>query len=325
MKYDLKNPVPARTVFIPSEACRFLPAASAADVKILLYIYEAYSKDDSLSSFDEDTLSEETHIADTFSREEISHALGFWRAAGILSESGGAAPYSEPAPDAEVKKKKNALFDPSKKPSYTSSQLADAARVPEFSELLAYTESRLNKMLNPSELATLYSFYDYLALPTDVIMLATEHCVSEGKRSLRYIEKLLLDFTDKDITTYEAAEAYINSRRHYKTLEGKVRTLCGMGERALTKSEKTIIGEWASNPEFDTELLTEAYEATIRSIGKPTLAYINKILLRWANDGITTVAALSEAKEKTDASKGFVDKTYDLEGFFKAAVEKERK
>jgi len=304
-------------------------AASVSDVKILLYLSGRSSRDKGFEVFDLESIKESDMLTESFSDEEISHALNFWSAVGIFSST-----EAQPSPSLKVSPSKEASeteksgkvrFDREKKPSYTSAELAKAVEKKEFSALLEYTESRLNKMLNPSELAVLFSFCDHLAFSPEVIMLATEHCISEGKRSLRYIEKLLLDFADKDIRTYEGAEEYVNNRKRYKSVEGKVRSLCGMGERSLTKSEKTIIGQWASDPKFDLELLKEAYDLTINAIGKPTLSYINSILIRWMNEGIDSLEKLknSQSTQKEDGSA--VKKTYDLEDFFKAAVEKERK
>ncbi|MBE6551111.1 MAG: DnaD domain protein [Ruminococcaceae bacterium] len=332
MPFKLKPFRPADTLYIPSEICRFLPAANPADVKFILYLYDHAAKDPSFEVFDEDTVRSLGMLSEAFTDEELHHAVMFWRAVGVLAESDISVPsYNIPVRNTEpvTAPSKNTVFDKEKKPSYTSSQLADAAEIPAFSALLEYTEKRLNKMLNPSELAVLFSFYDYLALPPEVIMLATEHCLSEGKRSLRYIEKLLLDFVDKDIITYEAAEAYVNQRKRYKSLEGQVRSLCGMGDRSLTKTEKTIIGEWSSDSSFNFDLLREAYDITIRTINKPTISYINKILIRWANEGIDTVEKLHRQSTSGNSGNGSPAggtlPTYDLDDFFKAAVEKERK
>ncbi len=335
MPYKLKPFRPADTLYIPSEICRFLPAANPTDVKFILYLYNYAARNSSFDAFDEDTIRETGMLSESFSDEELHHAVMFWRAVGVLAESDISVPsYNIPVQNTIVRpsssnSSKNTVFDREKKPSYTSAQLADAAEIPEFSALLEYTEKRLNKMLNPSELAVLFSFYDYLVLPPEVIMLATEHCLSEGKRSLRYIEKLLLDFVDKDIVTYEGAEAYVNQRKRYKSLEGQVRSLCGMGDRSLTKAEKTIIGEWSSNSAFSFELLREAYDITIRTINKPTISYINKILIRWANEGIDTPEKLRQQNSTGNSGNGSPGggtlPTYDLDDFFKAAVEKERK
>jgi len=329
MSYKIRPFHPSDTVYLPEDALRFLPAASVSDVKILLYLSGRSSRDKGFEVFDLESIKESDMLTESFSDEEISHALNFWSAVGIFSST-----EAQPSPSLKVSPSKEASeteksgkvrFDREKKPSYTSAELAKAVEKKEFSALLEYTESRLNKMLNPSELAVLFSFCDHLAFSPEVIMLATEHCISEGKRSLRYIEKLLLDFADKDIRTYEGAEEYVNNRKRYKSVEGKVRSLCGMGERSLTKSEKTIIGQWASDPKFDLELLKEAYDLTINAIGKPTLSYINSILIRWMNEGIDSLEKLknSQSTQKEDGSA--VKKTYDLEDFFKAAVEKERK
>ena len=164
MPYRLKPFRPADTLYIPSEICRFLPAANPTDVKFILYLYNYAAKDSAFDAFDEDTVRETGMITEEITDEELHHAVMFWRAVGVLSESDISVPtynihaQKTQAPSSSTK---NTVFDREKKPSYTSAQLADAAEIPEFSALLEYTEKRLNKMLNPSELAVLFSFYDH--------------------------------------------------------------------------------------------------------------------------------------------------------------------
>ena len=202
------------------------------------------------------------------------------------------------------------------KPSYTSKELADAASDGKFTELLDFAQKSLGKAFNRNDIATVYSFVESLLLPYDVIMLGIEHCVTEGKSNLRYIEKLLIDFADHDVNTYERAEEYILARANYKSFEGKIRKTLGIGQRSLTSREKAIISTWQTEWCCTDELLEFAYEKTVEKTGKASMSYMNKILENWHTAGFKTRAEVEagDVKPVSDTS------SFDPDDFFKVAV-----
>ena len=318
MNFNVKKSDNEINITLPLSLADRLPDASENDLKLIVGIY-AYSAREKCEILDDGTISaigEELGLDGS----EVSESVSFWRGAGLLTAS-------KKAPARTVEKKndstKNALvFAPDKKPSYSSGELADAIKdKSEFAEIIDFSQERLGKLLSQSEIATLYSLYDYLKMPAYVIMLAVEHCAGEDKGSVRYVEKLLISFADDGIDSYEKAECYINRRRKYKTAEEKIRKLCGFGERALTKKERTIIASISDMGICD-ELVSYAYERTVTATSKPSLAYMNKILMSWAEKGYKTVEEAESEQPATDEKKS--SQSYDLEGFFAAAVSKGR-
>ncbi|MBQ2253125.1 MAG: DnaD domain protein, partial [Clostridia bacterium] len=243
-----------------------------------------------------------------FEENEVREALAFWRGAGLFSKKRGAKKVAQE----QEKKADDGVKIVSSRPNYTSFDLANAVdHSPDFKSLVDYAEGKLEKLLNRADLAILYSFVDYLALPVDVVMLAIEACVREGKKSLRYIEKLLIALADDGIVTYEDADAYFVRRAEYLSYEGRVRAMCGFGARALTAAEKKLITAWKDEHKYTEEELVAAYEKTIAAINKPSISYMNKVLhtLR------STPAATAEDTHKT----------YDTESRFEAAVSRKKK
>ncbi|MEA4833380.1 MAG: DnaD domain protein [Oscillospiraceae bacterium] len=333
MKFKLKiGPSSESDIILPRKIAELLPGTDIVESKLIIYLYAACS--DGLSQFDAASLSGK--LPEEFEKDEIARALSFWRGAGVIEIAGKKAPKIADMLPVETDKTKITvtsglqtrapLFDPEKKPCYTSEELSAAIdNKKEFKQLLAFTETRVKKPLNTTELSILYSFYDYLALPTDVIMLATEHCVAEGKKSLRYIEKLLIAFCENGINTYDAAEAYIQRYVKYKSFEGKLRAMCGIGERELTKNEKTAVGEWSQDKFYTDELIKCAYEITVNAINKPSISYMKKVMDRWRADGIDTPEKVAEEYSKSKSAASSCDRSFDTGDFFQAAVEKARR
>ncbi len=323
MRYRLGKCHPDSLLFLPGEILDKIEEAGEGELKILLHLSALLSHG---AVEEEEILATLSH---RFGREECLSALAFWRGVGILKTDGKKAKIpTHPIPEREEpeereEEKPKKQIDADEAPFYTPKELADAAdEKPDFKNLVSFAEDRLEKVMNASELARLYSFLDYLKMPLDVIMLVMEDCVSRDRKSLRYITKMLTSFQDEGIDTYEKAEKYFLSRRESVKYEKIVRRLFGLGDRKLTKAESEIVETWRSKFGYGEEMLDAAYEKTVASAKNPSIKYMHKILESWYAAGATTP---EEAAAKTQNGQGKAEKSYDLDDFFQQAVSRGRK
>ncbi len=290
MHYEISANWMGESFAVPRACEEFFSEAGECELRVLLFAA-------SRGSFEDTELIAALH----FPENEVREALAFWRGAGLFSKTARKKTPESPKEEPQVK-------IVSARPNYTSFDLAAAVdNTPDFKSLIDYAEHRLGKNFNRADLSLLYSFVDYLALPVDVVMLAIEACAKEGKKSLRYIEKLLIALVDDEICTYEAADAYFARRAEYLSFEGQIRALCGFSSRALTAAEKKLITAWKDEYRYTEEEVREAYEKTVNAIAKPSVSYMNKVL--------QTLRAGPSREEKPN-------KTYDTESRFRAAVQR---
>ncbi len=318
LRFRLRQKPGEKGIFLPESVLSSLATATEAELKLLMLLAKEGRDKDYLSESDLLPAANEAGI----DRDTFNEAMAFFRGAGLVE--------NETKSDAEITSEKKVSEDapvlptPKRKPhaaSYTSHQLADAAEAPEFLELVEFAGRSLGKSFNTHDISTLYSFTDTLCLPYDVIMLGIEHCVTEGKMSLRYVEKLLLDFADREINTYEKADNYIRARIAFKGFEGKIRTLMGLGQRSLTAREKAMLTSWQNDFKTPDALITLAYEKTVEKTGKASMSYMNKILENWHNAGFKTLEDVETGDKKPeDTSKS----SFDPDEFFKTAVSRTR-
>ncbi|MBR2615537.1 MAG: DnaD domain protein [Clostridia bacterium] len=321
MEYRLGKGSIDGLLVLPGGVLEHLNEAGDAELRVLLYLAEALKS----GGMEEEAIV--ASLEEQFSREEILVALAFWRGCGILLASARASsarkknrPVSEPSEKREAPAKKT--IDADEAPFYSAKDLAEAAEtVPDFKALVSFAEGRLEKVMNASELARLYSFLDYLKMPLDVVMMVIEDCVAREKKSLRYITKMLSSFQDEGIVSYEKAEAYFASREEKVRYERIVRRLFGLGERKLTGAEEQMLGQWRTVFSFGEEMLTAAYERTVQSAKNPSIRYMHKILESWHRDGIATPDAIGKASQKREMA----EKSYDLDDYFEKAVSRGRK
>ena len=232
MTYRLGKCYPDGMILLPESVLEHITEAGDAELRILLRL-AAVLKNGALT--EEEILAA---LEGKESAEEIRLSLAFWRGCGVITTDNrkkAAKPAkreAKPEPEAKVEGEVKKTIDADEAPFYTAKDLADAAdREPSFKSLVSFAESRLEKVLNSSELARLWSFLDYLKMPADVVMLVIEDCVARDKRSLRYVTKMLTSFADDGVTDYAKAEAYFAARQEKNRYDGYVRRLFGLGER----------------------------------------------------------------------------------------------
>jgi DnaD/phage-associated family protein len=322
MVYRFGKTYPDSLLVLPGEILEHIENASENEIRILLALAPHLSG----GAEEEEIL---LALSDRFAREEALLALAFWRGCGILKTDSRKKSAAKPrSKEPSEKRELPAENEPAKKvidvdeaPFYSSADLAEAAeKMPEFKNLVSFAEGRLEKVLNTSELAKLYSFLDYLKLPADVVMLVMEDCCSQGKKSLRYLSKVLLSLADEEINTYEKAEAYFLAKKERAGYERYVRNLFGIGDRKLSHAEAECIAAWKEKFSFGEEMLDAAYEKTVAAAKNPTIKYMHKILESWHSAGIATPDAIDSAPQGEKAPK-----SYDLDDFFEKAVASGRK
>ena len=243
--------------------------------------------------------------------KKVSAALAFWQESGMISIDGEKVAATKTAKmteseQAEPKITVRTVSSTSKQsttaPRYTTDELAallESRR--ELSELVDECSRVLGKVLNTHEVGILLGIVDYLGVTGEYLLLLLAHCVAMEKKSVRYAETLALSLYDEGITDEAMLEERLKQREQLAAVEGKIRSMFGLGSRALTSKEKKQLENWLSTMKFDLDVITRAYEITVASTDKPTIPYANAILERWAAEGLHTLEEIEAADAKRAA------------------------
>lgn len=326
MTYRFAKTYPDEMLFLPAQILKKLDDAGETEIRVLLMLAGALSR----GAKEEEELAAE--LEKEFSHDAVLEALSYWRGAGVLLREEKSAGRKKGVKTVQTetereekpeKKVQKPAIDADEAPFYSAKDLSEAAQNnPEFKTLVEFAQTRLEKVLNTSELARIWEFLDYLKMPASVVMLVIEDCAARGKTSLRYISKVLLRFQDEGLDTYEKAEAYFVARKDSAVFERKIREMFGLGDRKLTASEEKTVDAWRTFG-FSDEMLDEAYEKTVRTAKKPTISYMNTILESWHQSGYTTPEEVKNAAPKK--ADGKADRSYVTKDFFERAVIRGRK
>lgn len=278
---------------------------------------------------DPTTLSDKLGI----SHDSLMSALSFWRGAGAISvtlEDGEKLPAAkkrstkvENTPSGAPKK---VLESATAIPAYSTAQIAELLeKNSRFRLFIENCQQILGKIFNSGEASTLVGIVDYLGVDTEYVALLCAHCVSHGKRSVRYIEKMAIGLYDSGITKYSELEEHLRRLASSEEILPEIRRLFGMGERALTPKEKKFIEGWCVTMNYGLDIITHAYELTVNNTGKAAMPYTNSILENWYKAGYKTLDEVTAAEDEYKKNKGTNDSSFDTDDFFAAALKRSYK
>jgi DnaD/phage-associated family protein len=189
--------------------------------------------------------------------------------------------------------------------------------------LLQETQQIMGRPLTPVLTDLVVALYSYYGMKPDMVLMLIQFCVSQGKDSVRYMEKVAVGWLEQGIDSHEKAEAEILRATQKEQIESKIKATFGIYDRNLIASEKKYIRTWVEEYGIELPLIEVAYERCIEIKAQLNFAYINGILTNWHQKHITTPAEamgeINRSKEergarKTTAAKASAAKaSYDMD------------
>ena len=311
---------------------KYMAKANGEYVKVYLLLLRHMNKADSSLSI--------SHMADCLENTEgdIVRALKYWEKAGLLTLRYDAdkqitgidfghspsAPDSPPIQTAPVQEEA-----PKKKTSQNRKELK---------QLLFIAEQYLGKTLTRTDVDAITYFYDTLGFSADLIEYLIEYCVENGHKSIHYIQKVALSWSDAKISTVEQAR---NSSAIYNRTCYSVMNAFGIKGRGPATSELEYIKKWTEQDGFDLEVILEACSRTVLAIHQPSFEYADKILQNWLAKNVRNLNDIrvldsafehSKVEKKKPAPKTFTqqapskfrnfeERSYDMDALTKELLQ----
>jgi DnaD/phage-associated family protein len=261
------------------------------------------------------------------SQDEVRDALAFWRGAGVIEAQGNKKSKScgdeatvvESKPEKDEKKPRK-LRSADELPHYSSDELNNIMTArKDIVTFVDECQNVIGKMLNVKEITVLVGLIDYLSLDPEYVVILVTHCANIGKRSMHYVEKTAFGLYDQGICTPDELLAELDRRERLASAEGKIRSLFGIGTRALTTKEKKFISAWLVDMGYSDEIIKKAYEITADATGTGSIPYANTVIERWNAEGLRTLSEIEASYEKKTSEKPH-EGSFDTDEFFEAAV-----
>ena len=132
-------------------------------------------------------------------------------------------------------------------------------------------------------MSLLFSFYDWLGLPMEVIELLLSYCTASGHTGMRYIEKVAIGWAEEGVNTVEKAAEYIELRKTgYRSI------LQAFGQNRMpVAAEEAYMKKWLQEYKLPLDVVKLACERTVMQTGKASFAYADRILENWKKAGVS--------------------------------------
>ena len=328
MSYNLNLGVWGEIFAVPAVvADKHLKVATPAQLKVLLYFLR--NSNQNLTEY---------IIGDALALhpEDVNDALMFWEQAGVISinadnikpcesvDDKPSATFSEAiVPFEEPKKtKRPASRAVRPEPGYVIKRLGSD---PELAMLADEAQQIFGRVISNADMSTLVMLHDTDGLPVDVILMLLNYCMESGKGTMRYVEKLGIEWGSEGINTIALAEEKIRTTTESYSYFNRVATTFGLKNAGTpTKKQLALANQWVGTWSFSDDMLRLAYERCVDTKGELNMDYINGILKKWYMSGFknpddvsadTAPAPKAQKTSKKSKQSLEVEASYDIDDY----------
>ena len=243
--------------------------------------------------------------------QDVADALLFWYERGIVIKDGEApAAVVQSAPVKEETKieitpvvpKKEVQDIPISRPSHE--QIAVRCKECEdISVLFREAQTALGKTIGYDGQSVLIMMYDSYGLPVEVILMAIEYAVSQGKASFSNIAKIGKKWSELEIDSLEGAMEYIEEHNVVNEVWHKLRLLTDITNKRPTSKQFGYLTAWIKEYGYDANMIFYAYEECVDRTGKMSMPYMDKIITSWHKNGVKTPLDIAEERKRWQESQ----------------------
>ena len=169
----------------------------------------------------------------------------------------------------------------------------------DFSNLVRVAERYLGRLISFTDQKILYSFYDWLHMPFDLIEYLIEYCASMNRTGMHYIEKVAINWVDEGILTLEQAKAKMAADKRYF----KILNALGASRNTITPTDKKYMSKWFDTYKFSMDIILTACNRAITQANKPSLNYVDSILTSWYNEKVKTLDDIAKLDQVFESKK----------------------
>ncbi len=309
MSYSV-NPSKFSSIFaVPAEIVdKHIRLANGHQLKVLLWILRNSATSPNIEQMCKDL---------KINRDDAEDYLQYWILTGVLLSDGenktAVAPvettskiHIEPQPPKEPLQQM-----PSPPPSKPTSKeiLERISESPEIGHLLNEAQIKLGKTIGYDGQCTLLLLHDHYGLPTEVLFMLIEYCVSVGKTNYAYIETVGKDWGIREIDTLEKAADQISQLKNANNIWKEVASTAGLNNPRPTTKQSALITKWNKEFGYNANIIYLAYEEMVNHTGKLNFNYMDKILTNWFNSGVKNSDDIEALKSSRITAASKIDQT----------------
>ncbi|MBR3780918.1 MAG: DnaD domain protein [Clostridia bacterium] len=318
MSYSV-NPSVFKSIFaVPTDIIdKHIRLVNGDQLKVLLWILR--------NSTDNPDIAEMSKAL-KMNASDVADYLQYWVLTGILTEDGNqSVPVITQVETPKETKPEIKIPEPiSVAPSKPSSKeiIERIEESPEIGHLFNEAQQLLGKTIGYDGQCTLLLLHDHYGLPTEVLFMMIDYCVSIGKSNYAYLEAVGKDWGTREIDTLDKAAEQISILKNANSLWKEFALNAGITNPRPTVKQTEYLRRWSSEWKFGINMIILAYEEMANHTSKLSMAYIDKILMNWHEKGFKKPEDIEKASEEQNSKVKPVQKTgngneasYDLDKF----------
>lgn len=324
MNYTIRSELLGDIFAVPSEVVdRHIRLAGSAQLKVLLWALRG-----ARGHFDPEACA----AAIGLPAADCADAMQYWEQTGVLLplDAPGTAPTVSETPPLSGSPAPEPTAPPAApaapavpRPRAVKPQMKEVVSrqksSPDFAYLLDTASARLGKPITNGDMETLLYLYDTAGLPVEVILMVIEYAVAMSKGKMRYIEKVALDWADREIDTIGKAEEHLCRLERRRQSWASFATLCGVSQ-SPTAAQQDAAERWIADWAMPEALLRLAYDYCVDKTGKFNSSYMDKVLERWHREGIMDEAQAAETLGGSKKKKAPRKTSFDLDEYEKMVM-----
>lgn len=197
----------------------------------------------------------------------------------IITSGASLSPTITPVPD------KNTLSPTEVQTSMTNKDLE---------RTIYMAETYIGRPFSTTELNSFCYINDQLHFSSDLLEYLIEYCVTRGKKSVRYIESVAINWYQQGITSVQEAkeQSTLYSQNVFPIMKA-----FGISNRDPGSAELDYIKKWNSLG-LGTDIIIEACSRTLLATHQASFPYANKILEDWKRLGVQNTSDIKHLDDK---------------------------
>ena len=225
---------------------KYMTKANGEFVKVYLYL---------LYHAKEDVTSADIANALNILESDAERAVAYWLSEGALRERQDEIPMTFMLKELKQEEPEKAQV--------ACAMRNDIADSEDFSELMYAAQKYMGIVFSQKDYSTFTYLYETLGISYSLIEYVLEEAVSKNKKSVRYVEKVLLRMHNDGIRTVEQAKE--SSLLYQEEIFGVMR-IFGLGNRNPGSEELRYIRRWFDEYKFSKEMVFEACKKTMKKV-----------------------------------------------------------
>lgn len=283
----------------------YVPIADGNQLKVYLFGYKSAFF---FNGRENQTL-DDKQIANAIgiSEKEVEEAWKFWESMGIVKihDNDGNKEiefldiYAETiqklyGEDVDSDKEEENNEENSSNPSDPNLDfIVESSSKPDGKNMLEKIEEITGRVLTPSERISLLSTLEEYNMENELAVYAFEKAHKDGSgKSMSYILGILKSWNQKGFTTLRDAQMESEESRNRNSIYDTIMKSLGL-YRSPTVYERRIMDDWIEKYHMSMEMIDEACSKSL-NIQNPNIKYIDGVIKKWAEKGISTKEQIGE-------------------------------